>query len=66
MDGELILFKENKVEVLKRLKDGRIDYLESVYKLLIFSMNQHGECAGSDKLSISYLQEQPLTGFYEF
>ena len=28
MDGELILFKENKVEVLKRLKDGRIDYLD--------------------------------------
>ncbi len=28
MDGELILFKENKVEVLRRLKDGRIDYLD--------------------------------------
>jgi hypothetical protein len=26
--GELILFQENKVEVLKRLKDGRIDYLD--------------------------------------
>ena len=26
--GELILFKENKVEVLRRLKDGRIDYLD--------------------------------------
>ncbi len=26
--NELILFKENKVEVLKRLKDGRIDYLD--------------------------------------
>ncbi len=28
VDGELILFKENKVEVRKRLKDGRIDYLD--------------------------------------
>ena len=28
MKGELILFKENKVEVLRRLKDGRIDYLD--------------------------------------
>lgn len=28
MGGELILFKENKVEVLKRLKDGRVDYLD--------------------------------------
>ena len=28
MKGEQILFKENKVEVLKRLKDGRIDYLD--------------------------------------
>ena len=28
VDGELILFKENKVEVLRRLKDGRIDYLD--------------------------------------
>jgi hypothetical protein len=26
--GELILFQENKVEVLKRLKDGRVDYLD--------------------------------------
>ena len=29
----MILFQENKVEVRRRLKDGRIDYLESVYKL---------------------------------
>ena len=28
VEGELILFKENKVEVLKRLKDGRIDYFD--------------------------------------
>ena len=28
MKAELILFQENKVEVLKRLKDGRIDYLD--------------------------------------
>jgi len=28
VDGELILFKENKVEVLKRLKGGRIEYLD--------------------------------------
>ncbi len=28
MDRELILFRENKVEVRKRLKDGRIDYLD--------------------------------------
>jgi hypothetical protein len=28
VDGELILFQENKVEVRKRLKDGRIDYLD--------------------------------------
>lgn len=28
MKGGLVLFKENKVKVLKRLKDGRIDYLD--------------------------------------
>jgi hypothetical protein len=28
VDEELILFKENKVEVLRRLKDGRVDYLD--------------------------------------
>ncbi len=28
MKGELIVFQENKVEVRKRLKDGRIDYLD--------------------------------------
>jgi len=28
VNGEQILFKENKVEVLKRLKDGRIDYFD--------------------------------------
>jgi hypothetical protein len=28
VDGELTLFKENKVEVLRRLKDGRVDYLD--------------------------------------
>jgi len=27
MNGELIVFQENKVEVRKRLKDGSIDYL---------------------------------------
>jgi hypothetical protein len=26
--GEMILFQENKVEVRRRLKDGRIDYLD--------------------------------------
>jgi len=33
-------------------------YLKSVYKLPIFSINQRGDCAGSDKLSIVYIQEQ--------
>ncbi len=28
MNGELIVFQENKVEVSKRLRDGRIDYLD--------------------------------------
>jgi hypothetical protein len=28
MHEEVILFKENKVEVLKRLKDGRVDYVD--------------------------------------
>jgi hypothetical protein len=30
----------------------------SVYKLPIFSMSQRDECAGSDKLSISYIQDR--------
>jgi hypothetical protein len=34
------------------------NYLESVYKLPIFSMSQPAECAGSDKFSISYIQER--------
>jgi hypothetical protein len=33
-------------------------YLESVYKLPIFSMSQRAECASSDKFSISYVQGQ--------
>ena len=55
---EVIIFQENKVEVRRRLKDGRIDYLESVYKFTIFSMSQRDEYGGPDKLSISYTQER--------
>jgi hypothetical protein len=31
---QVILFQENKVEVRRRLKDGRIDYLVSIRKPL--------------------------------
>ena len=32
---EMVLFQENKVEVRRRLKDGRIDYLRAVAQIIV-------------------------------
>ena len=64
-NNELFLSAATGWEIIIKVQIGRLKlpdepqhYIESVYKLPIFSMSQRDECAGSDKLSISYIQER--------